>query len=42
MDAEGVFLYRDSSTAPVLDLRRRLQVVLGVLDAPLRGWEGEG
>ena len=33
VDAGDVFLYRDSSTAPLLDLRRRHKVVLDVLDA---------
>ena len=36
VDAGDVFLYRDSSTAPLLDLRRRLKVVLDVLDALIR------
>ena len=35
-DAAGVFLYRDSSIAPLLDMRRRFSVVLCVLDAMIR------
>ena len=33
VDGAGVFLYRDSSIAPLLDMRRRLKAVIGVLDA---------
>ena len=32
-DAGDVFLYRDSSIAPLLDMRRRFRAVMGVLDA---------
>ena len=35
-DAAGVFLYRDSSIAPLLDMRRRFSAVLCVLDAMIR------
>ena len=35
-DDAGVFLYRDSSIAPLLDMRRRSKAVLGVLDAMIR------
>ena len=35
-DAEEVFLCRDSSAAPMLDLRRRLKVVMDVLDVMIR------
>ena len=35
-DAAGVFLYRDSSIARLLDMRRRFSAVLCVLDAMLR------
>ena len=31
-----VFMYRDSSTAPMLDLRRRIEAVMDVLDAMIR------
>ena len=31
-----VFLYRDSSAAPLLDLRRRIKAVMDVLDAMIR------
>ena len=37
-DAAGVFLYRDSSIARLLDMRRRFSAVLCVLDAMLR-WD---
>ena len=30
-DAADVFLYRDSSIAPLLDMRRRFKAVMGVL-----------
>ena len=36
VDGAGVFLYRDSSISPLLDLRRRLKAVMGVLDAMIR------
>ena len=36
VDGAGVFLYRDSSIAPLLDMRRRLKAVMGVLDAMIR------
>ena len=32
----GVFLYRDSSISPLLDLRRRLKAVMGVLYSMIR------
>ena len=35
-DDAGVFLYRESSIAPMLDMRRRFKAVLGVLDAMIR------
>ena len=35
-DAANVFLYRDSSIAPLLDMRRRFKAVMGVLDAMIR------
>ena len=35
-DAAGVFLYRDSSLAPLLDTRRRFRAVMNVLDAMIR------
>ena len=35
-DAAGVFLYRDASLAPLLDMRRRFKAVIGVLDAMIR------
>ena len=35
-DAAGVFLYRDSSLAPLLDMRRRFKAVMTVLDAMIR------
>ena len=35
-DAADVFLYRDSSIAPLLDMRRRFRAVVGVLDAMIR------
>ena len=31
-----VFMYRDSSAAPLLDLRRRIKAVMDVLDAMIR------
>ena len=36
VDGAGVSLYRDSSIVPLLDLRRRLEAVMGVLDAMIR------
>ena len=35
-DATDVFLYRDSSIAPLLDMRRRFKAVVDVLDAMIR------
>ena len=35
-DAGDVFLYRDSSIAPLLDMRRRFKAVMVVLDAMIR------
>ena len=35
-DAADVFLYRDSSIAPVLDMRRRIKAVMDVLGAMIR------
>ena len=35
-DAADVFLYRDSSVAPFLDMRRRFKAVMDVLDAMIR------
>ena len=35
-DDAGVFLYHDSSIAPLLDMRRRFSAVLCVLDAMIR------
>ena len=35
-DAADVFLYRDSSIAPLLDLRRRLKAVMELVDAMVR------
>ena len=35
-DAADVFLYRDSSIAPLLDMRRRFKAVMDVLDAMVR------
>ena len=35
-DAADVFLYRDSSIAPLLDLRRRLKAVIELVDAMIR------
>ena len=35
-DAADVFLYRDSSVAPLLDMRRRFKAVVDVLDAMIR------
>ena len=34
--AGGVFMYRDSSIAPLLDLRRRIKAVMDVLDSIIR------
>ena len=36
LDAADVFLYRDSSGAPVLDMRRRFKAVVDVLGAMIR------
>ena len=36
LDAADVFLYCDSSVAPLLDMRRRFKAVLDVLDAMIR------
>ena len=35
-DAADVFLYRDASVAPLLDMRRRFKAVMDVLDAMIR------
>ena len=35
-DAADVFLYRDSSIAPLLDMRRRLKAVMELVDAMIR------
>ena len=35
-DAADVFLYRDSSISPLLDMRRRFKAVVDVLDAMIR------
>ena len=35
-DAADVFLYRDASLAPLLDMRRRFKAVMDVLDAMIR------
>ena len=35
-DAADAFLYRDSSIAPLLDMRRRFKAVMDVLDAMIR------
>ena len=35
-DAADVFLYRDSSFSPLLDMRRRFKAVMDVLDAMIR------
>ena len=35
-DAADVFLYRDASLAPLLDMRRRFKAVMNVLDAMIR------
>ena len=35
-DAADVFLYRDSSIAPLLDMRRRFKAVMDVLGAMIR------
>ena len=35
-DAADVFLYRDASIAPLLDMRRRFKAVMVVLDAMIR------
>ena len=36
VDAADVFLYHDSSIAPLLDMRRRFKAVMDVLDAMIR------
>ena len=36
LDAAGVFLYRDLSIAPLLDMRRRFKAVMDLLDAMIR------
>ena len=36
LDTADVFLYRDSSIAPILDMRRRFKAVMDVLDAMIR------
>ena len=36
VDGAGVLLYRDSSIAPLLDMRRRLKAVLDVLNSMIR------
>ena len=36
LDAADVFLYRDPSVAPLLDMRRRFKAVMDVLDAMIR------
>ena len=36
LDAADVFLYRDSSVAPLLDMRRRFKAVMDVLDSMIR------
>ena len=35
-DAADVFMYRDSSVAPLLDMRRRFKAVVDVLDSMIR------
>ena len=35
-DAADVFSYRDSSIAPLLDMRRRFKAVMDVLDSMIR------
>ena len=35
-DAADVFLYRDASIAPLLEMRRRFKAVMDVLDAMIR------
>ena len=37
-NAADVFLYRDSSIDPLLDLRRRLKAVMDVLDCHDSSW----
>ena len=42
-EAGDVFMYRDSSFAPLLDLRRRIKAVMDVLDSMIRSgslWHG--
>ena len=38
VDAADVFLYHDSSIAPLLDMRRRFKATVDVLDAMMRHW----
>ena len=35
-EAGDVFMYRDSSIAPLLDFSRRIKAVMGVLDSMIR------
>ena len=39
LDAADIFLYRDFSLAPLLDMRRRFKAVMDVLGAMLRQWD---
>ena len=36
LDAADIFLYRDFSIAPLLDMRRRFKAVMDLLDAMVR------
>ena len=36
LDVADVFLYRDSSLAPLLDMRRRFKAVMDLLDSMIR------
>ena len=36
LDAADIFLYRDFSIAPLLDMRRRFKAVMDLLDAMIR------
>ena len=36
LDAADIFLYRDRSVAPLLDMRRRFKAVMDLLDAMIR------
>ena len=38
LDASDVFLYLDSSVAPLLDMRRRFRAVTDLLDAMISLW----